>query len=156
MSAQHEATSPCGYFARATENLAQHLQRHPIAWPSDQIEPEQRCRTHRVDVAQRIGNGNGTPGGRIVYDGSEEVHRSHERALGRQCEHCGVVSSGGVDQDPGVPDGRQMAQDLRQIGGAELTGSTRAVREGGEPNAGLLVDGSVGHGTSVKRIERSG
>ena len=38
-----------------------------------------------------------------------------------------------------------MAQDLRQIGGAELTGSTRAVRECGQTNPWLLVDRGVGH-----------
>jgi hypothetical protein len=38
-----------------------------------------------------------------------------------------------------------MAQDLRQVGGAELTGSTGAVGERGESDAGLLVDGCVGH-----------
>jgi hypothetical protein len=41
-----------------------------------------------------------------------------------------------------------MAQYLRQIGGAELTGSTRAVRQCRQTNAGPLVDRVVGHGTS--------
>lgn len=41
-----------------------------------------------------------------------------------------------------------MAQDLRQVGGAELAGSTRAVRERGEPDAGLLVDRGVSHTAS--------
>jgi hypothetical protein len=46
-----------------------------------------------------------------------------------------------------------MAQDLRQIGGAELTGSTGAVRECGETNPWLLVDRGVGHRTSGERID---
>jgi hypothetical protein len=46
-----------------------------------------------------------------------------------------------------------MAQDLRQIGGAELTGSTRAVGESSETNAWLLVDRGVGHRASGERIE---
>jgi hypothetical protein len=45
-----------------------------------------------------------------------------------------------------------MAQDLRQIGRAELTGSTRAVRESGEADTRLLVLRSVGHEASGERI----
>jgi hypothetical protein len=41
-----------------------------------------------------------------------------------------------------------MAQDLRQIGGAELAGSTRAMGECGEPYAGLLVYWRVIHTAS--------
>jgi hypothetical protein len=41
-----------------------------------------------------------------------------------------------------------MAQHLRQIGSAELTGSTGSVRECGEPDAGLLVDRLFGHTNS--------
>jgi hypothetical protein len=41
-----------------------------------------------------------------------------------------------------------MAQDLRQIGGAELAGSTGAVGERGEPDAGLLIDRIVSHTAS--------
>ena len=55
----------------------------------------------------------------------------------------GVVPGGGVDQDPGVPDCGQMAQDLRQIGGAELAGAAGAVGERGETNAGLLIDRAI-------------
>jgi hypothetical protein len=39
-----------------------------------------------------------------------------------------------------------MAQYLRQLGGAELAGSTRAVRERGQPDAGLLIGRLLGHG----------
>jgi hypothetical protein len=38
-----------------------------------------------------------------------------------------------------------MAQDLRQVGGAELAGSTCAVGERGEPDAGLLIHWGVTH-----------
>lgn len=38
-----------------------------------------------------------------------------------------------------------MTQHLRQLGHAELAGSTRAVGERGEPDAGLLVAGLAGH-----------
>jgi hypothetical protein len=39
-----------------------------------------------------------------------------------------------------------MAQYLRQIGGAELTGSTRTMREGSQANTRLLIDRILGHG----------
>jgi ABC-type nickel/cobalt efflux system permease component RcnA len=38
-----------------------------------------------------------------------------------------------------------VTQHLRQLGHAELAGSTRAVRERGETDAGLLVAGLIGH-----------
>ena len=38
-----------------------------------------------------------------------------------------------------------MAQDLRQVGWAELAGSAGAVRERGETNTGLLVDRAIRH-----------
>jgi hypothetical protein len=41
-----------------------------------------------------------------------------------------------------------MAQYLRQIGGAELTGSTRPVGQCRQTNTGPLVDRLVGHETS--------
>jgi len=51
----------------------------------------------------------------------------------------------GVHEDPWILDAWQVAQDLRQLGGAELAGSTRAVRVAREPNPRLLVRGLIGH-----------
>ena len=73
---------------------------------------------------------------RIVHDGREEIHRGDQRPVLGQPEHRRVVPGGGVDEDPRILDLRQMAQDLRQIGGAELAGSAGAVGECGEPDAG--------------------
>jgi hypothetical protein len=38
-----------------------------------------------------------------------------------------------------------VAQDLRQVGGAELAGSAGAVRQCGEPDPRFLIDWGVGH-----------
>jgi hypothetical protein len=38
-----------------------------------------------------------------------------------------------------------MAQDLRQVGRPELTGSTGAVGQRGKPDSGLLIDWNVSH-----------
>jgi hypothetical protein len=46
-----------------------------------------------------------------------------------------------------------MAQDLRQIGGAELTGSTGTVRQGGEADARLLIPRRFGHTVSGEWME---
>jgi hypothetical protein len=47
-----------------------------------------------------------------------------------------------------------MAQHLRQLGLAELAGSAGAVRERGQPDSGLLVDRSLGHGPFILVVLR--
>jgi hypothetical protein len=42
-----------------------------------------------------------------------------------------------------------VAQDLRQLGAAELTGSTGSVGERGKPDAGPLIGRRFGHAASV-------
>jgi hypothetical protein len=139
--AQDETSGAGRYLGGSAENLAQHLQWDPVARPAHQVEAEERRCPHRIHIAQRIGDCDSTPGGRIVHYRSEEINRRYQCPLWGQYKHCGVVLTGGVDQDPRVPDSGQMAQDLRQVGGTEFTGSTRAVGECRETNAGLLVDG---------------
>jgi hypothetical protein len=47
--------------------------------------------------------------------------------------HGGVVGEGSANERVGVEDGRQVAQDLRQLRFAELAGSTGAVAQAGQP-----------------------
>ena len=89
----------------------------------------------------------------VVHDRREEIDCGHQGTFRGQQKHRGVVAGGGVDQDPRVPDCGQMAQDLRQIGGAELTGSTRAVRERGETNPWLLIPRRLCHTRSREWME---
>jgi hypothetical protein len=49
--------------------------------------------------------------------------------------HGGVVPRRSIDQDSWIFDYRHVAQDLRQLGWAELAGSAGAVRERGQANS---------------------
>ena len=76
------------------------------------VAAEDRRRAHGVDVAQRIGHGDGSPGRRVVYDWGEEINGGDQCAVRGKQKDRGVVFGGGVDQDPGVGDVGQKAQDL--------------------------------------------
>jgi hypothetical protein len=127
MAAQLETVRARGHLGGSPQDLTQHVKRHTVPRPADQVQGEQRRGPHRVDVAEGICGRYGSPGRRIVDDRREEIHGRHQSAVGRQPEHRRVISRSGVDKDPRVLDARQKAQDLRQFGSAELTRSTSAV-----------------------------
>ena len=145
MAAQHRAPGTGRDPGGALQHQAQHLEGQLLAGPAHQVQGQQRARAHRVDVAQGVRRSNRAPRGRIVHDGSEEIHRHDQRAIRRDPVHRGVVPGRGVDQDVGICDSGQMTQHLRQLGGAELAGSTGAVRQLRQPNARALVPCRFGH-----------
>jgi hypothetical protein len=59
-----------------------------------------RPAAHRVNVAERVGGGNGSVGERVVHDGCEEIHGLHEGELRRQLVDAGIV--GGLKPDQHV------------------------------------------------------
>ena len=124
---------------RAVQHLAQHAERERIARPAHQVQRKQRRSTHGVDVAQRIGAGDGAPGKGVVDDGREEVGCGHQGAIVGYAKYGGIVSRCSLNEDARVLDHWQVTQNLRQFGSAELTRSTCAVSQGGEPNLRALV-----------------
>jgi hypothetical protein len=89
-------------------------------------ERGERLSAHRVDVGERVGRGDLAERVGIVHHRREEVDGLDQRARLVQPEHTGVVAGPMVDQHPGVVVLGQAAQDLSQLGRAELAGSTRA------------------------------
>jgi len=69
---------------------------------------------HGVDVAQRVGGGNGAEGVRIVDDGGEEIHRLHQGTLRRQLVHAGIVGGVKPDQHVFIGPAGHGGQDLVQ------------------------------------------
>ena len=65
---------------------------------ADQRERSQRTSAHGVDVAQRVGGGDLSEGVGIVDDGREEVDGLHQRGVGRDLIHSGVVGVIEADQ----------------------------------------------------------
>ena len=114
--------------------------------PPDEVEGKERRGAQRVDTAQRVRSRDRTPGFRVVDDRGEKVHRRHERPILGELEDRGIIAGGGVHEDARVLDAWQMAQDLRQVGGAELAGSAGAVRERREAEPGCLVERFDRHG----------
>jgi hypothetical protein len=113
MPAENQTAGPGSNFGGTLKDLTQHLEGKPVSGPADEIESEQRRRTHGIDITQRVGNGDRAPVARVIHDRRKKVYRRHQRPLGRQLKDRGVVTGGGVDQDSRVPNTGQMAQDLR-------------------------------------------
>ena len=134
----HDRTARApGHICHAGQHFTEEGEGKFFPRPSDQAEREQRRRTHGVEIAQRIGSGDPTPGLGIVNDRGEKVHRGDQGAVRAQTIDRRIVPSGGVDEDVGVFTRRQMREHLCQLGGAQLAGTPGAVREGGEPDAGF-------------------
>ena len=113
----------------AGEHLSEKLQRLR-ARPSDDVERIQRGAAHRVHVGERVRGRDPSVVARIVDHRGEEVDGRHQRAPGVELPHRRVVAGLGADQQGlGALRKRQIAQDLRELRGAELAGSTRAVAE---------------------------
>ncbi len=161
--AQHQAARPLHDLARAAHDVGEQLEGELLPGPADQVEREERGTAHGVHVTQRVGGGDRAPGGGIVHDRREEVHRRHQGAVVREAKDRRIVPGRGVHEHPRVARARQQAQHLGQLAGAELAGATRAMGERGQPDAGCLIDRLLGHesvpvsmGTVVLRARRPG
>ena len=118
-------------------------------------ERGERPSAHRVHVGERVRRGDAAEGLGVVHDRREEVDRLHEGRSLVEEEDAGVVARRVVDEDAGVVRLRQGAQDLGELGGAELARSTRAGDPLGEPPDPLAL---VGHrkGPGPRRGAASG
>ncbi len=132
----------------AGEDLREHRER-VVAREADEVEREDRLRPHRVDVGERVRRGDLAELPRVVDHRREEVDRLHHRELAGQSIHRGVVAGGKAHQRSRVSLRLQPAQDLRQVRGAELRRSARAVAEFGEALVGVLA-----HARDIRRRVR--
>jgi len=85
---------------------------------------------HGVDVGQGIGGADSAPVKGVVHYRGEEVDRLHQGAPFRQAVDACIVVGANPHQEVWMATGRvvvQRSQNLRQLGGAELAGSTGAV-----------------------------
>ena len=69
---------------------------------ADECQRGERLAAHGVNIAQRVGGGDLAEGVRIVDDGGEEVDCLHQRLIGRDLIHAGVVGVVEADQNVGV------------------------------------------------------
>ncbi len=124
---------------------------------------EEDAAAHGVDVAHRVGCGDGAERGRIVDQRWEEIERADDGQLVAQSVDGGVV--GGVEADEEGIGGRlgavairgpecpEAGQRLGQDVGAQLGGAATAARLLGQRQAGSVggVTGRRGHGRPMIR-----
>ena len=81
---------------------------------------------HRVDVGKGIGGRDLAVKVRVVDDGGEKIEGLDEGGLVVNTVNCGVIGTRGTDEEIGVGDVGEATQNLRQLGLAELGGSSSA------------------------------
>ncbi len=81
--AHHEGTRFLRLIDSTPQRVAEQAQDFRLSRPRDDVESEERSCAHRVDVTQRVGDGNRAKGVRVVDDRRKKVHRHHERAVVR-------------------------------------------------------------------------
>ena len=82
---------------------------------------------HGVDVAQRISGGDLAENIRIIDDRSEKIDGVHDSEVRPETIYPRVVGGFRSDQHIDVVKLRQAVQNLHEVGGAELGGSTRGL-----------------------------
>jgi len=102
VAAQQERPGLARHVCAAPQHFAEQVVGKRFARPTHQVEREERRRAHRVNVGERVGGGDASEVVWVVHNGREEVHRRHDRAVGRETKHGGVVAGGGVYEDPGI------------------------------------------------------
>ena len=115
------------FVGAAFEDLTENGKVHLALGKTDDVHAGLGLAAHGVDIAQRIGRGNLPESIGIVDDGREKIHRVDDGQVGPQTKHPGVVGGFGADQHVGVFELRQVVQNLHEVGGAELSGSTRGL-----------------------------
>ena len=127
MTTEDKGSGFAGYVDTSLDSATQQLEHRGIAGPRNEVQGEQGPRPHRVDIAERVGGGDGPEIVRIVHNRRKKVHRHHHRPVVSDLKHRCIIARGSVDQHPWVVHNRHVAQDLRQLSRAEFTGSTGAV-----------------------------
>ena len=102
---------------------------------------------HGVDIGKGVGGRDLAVGVGVVHDGGEEIQGLHHCELVGEAVNRGVIRGGSSHQEGFILDLGQSAQDLREVGLAELGGSART---GGE--LGQTLDFFAGHARRVGEI----
>ncbi len=113
------------------------------------VERRDRHPAHRIDVAQRVGRRDPAEVVRIVDDGREEVDGLDQGQIVREPVDTRIVARADADENVRIRRWRQVAQDLRQVGGADFTCSTRAGRKLRQPDDRPMLRGIGGSHAGV-------
>ena len=89
-------------FDRPPASISSSILGSPLVRKADQASALMRPAAHRVNIAERVGGRNLAEDVGIVNNGREEVDRLHQRQLGRELIHSGVVGCVEADQNIGI------------------------------------------------------
>ncbi len=101
---------------------------------------------HGVDVAERVRRGDGSERERIVDNRSEKIDRLHQRHVGRQTVHSGVVGGIEADQNIGIFHARYAREHLVQDLWTQFRRSTRGFHVRRQFPVGHLLQFTGEHG----------
>jgi hypothetical protein len=127
MAANNGDTGFARDLTAAAENLTEQVLMETVARKADDVQGKERPGAHRIKIRERIGRGDAAEVERIIDDGREKVDGRHECPVSGDPVHGSVVYRTRIDEYGRVSEWNHVAQHLRQLGGAEFTGSTRAV-----------------------------
>ena len=113
VSAEHRAAGFAHFFESAEQDGFEHF-RIAVRRESHDRKRRNRRAAHGVNIAQRVGGGDGAEGERIVDDRREEVDGLHQRQIGAQSIHSGVVGCVEADKDVRIGDSRHRAEHFVQ------------------------------------------
>src|SRR5262245_48003317 len=99
-----------------------------------------RFTAHGIDIAQRISSGDLAKNIRVIDDGSEKIDGVDDGEVGTKTIDPRIVGGFGSDQHVGVVKLGQAVQNLHEVGGAELGGSTSCLDLLRQPNGFIFAE----------------
>src|SRR5215510_1734274 len=128
------------FVSAAAQNLAKNRDVYFPLRKTNNVHAGLRFTAHGVDIAQRISSGGLAENIRVIEDGSEKIDGVDDGEVGTKTIDPRVVGGFGSDQHVGVLKLRQGVQDLHEVGGAELGGSTRGLDLLRQPNGFIFAE----------------
>src|SRR5262245_60680635 len=128
------------FVGAAAQNLAKNLDVYSPLRKANNVHAGLRFTTHGIDIAQRISSGDLAENIRVIDDGSEKIDGVDDGEVGTKPIDPRVVGGFGSDQHIGIVKLRQAVQDLHEVGGAELGGSTRGLDLLRQPNGFIFAE----------------
>lgn len=147
VAAGEDAASLGDLVGTAAEDGVDDLGWEDVGGDADDVHGGDGASAHGVDVGEGIGGGDLAVEIGVVHDGGEKIEGLDEGALVIEAIDGGVVGGGGTDEEIGVVDLGEAAQNLREFGLADFGGSSSAGGQGGE-----FADLFAGHAGRVTRV----
>src|SRR5688572_9163447 len=133
------ATFP-DFVGAAFEDFAQDLDVHLPLGKTDEIQTGLGLAAHSVDVAERIRRRDLPKGIGVIDNRGEEIDGVDDGKVRSQAKYSRVVRRLRPDQHIDVVELWQIVQNLHEVGGAELSGSTRGFYRLRQPNGFFISE----------------